>query len=112
MILTDRRSGLDRRAIARSKVSLDVEWENLSGRHSGTLSDVSEFGCFVLSSGDVNPGDTLKLFLPLGDGIKVQLLGEVKNNAFEIGFALQFIDFSEAQKRVLKKLIEKHRMEF
>jgi PilZ domain len=111
MIMTDRRSGLERRAIIRSQVSLDVEWENLSGRHIGTLSDISELGCFVLSSGDINEGDTLRLLLPLGDGMKVQLMGEVKNHAFEIGFALRFINLSAAQKIVLRDFIAKHRLD-
>jgi PilZ domain len=111
MIMTDRRSGLERRAIIRSKVSLDLEWENLSGRHLGTLSDISESGCFVLSSGDISEGDTLRLLLPLGDGMKVQLMGEVRNHVFEIGFALQFINLSVAQKIVLKDFIAKHRLD-
>lgn len=111
MIMTDRRSGLERRATVRKKVSLNVEWENLSGRHAGTLSDVSDYGCFVLSSGEISEGDTLKLFLPVGEGMKVQLLGEVKNHVFEIGFALGFVDLSEAQKKVLKGVIAKHRLD-
>lgn len=110
MAMTDRRSGVERRAIARNKVSFNVEWENLAGRHSGTLSDVSESGCFVLSSGEISEGDALKLFLPVGDGMKVQLLGEVKNHVFEIGFALRFVDLSDAQKRVLREFIAKHRL--
>ena len=57
-----------------------------SGRHRGTLSDISEVGCFVLSSGEVREGDRLNLLLPLGGGIKVQLSGEVRNQVFEIGF--------------------------
>ena len=108
MKMTDRRSGRERRAKVRNKVSLHVEWENAAGRHSGTLSDISEFGCFVLSSGEIGEGDALKLFLPLGDGMKVQLLGEVKNHVFEIGFALRFVDLTEAQKRVLTDLVDKH----
>lgn len=110
MTMTDRRSGRERRNIVRSKVSLNVEWENLSGRHSGILSDISEYGCFVLSSGEISEGDTLKLFLPLGDGMKVQILGEVKNHVFEIGFALRFVNLNGAQKSVLKEFIAKHRL--
>ncbi len=111
MTMTDRRSGFERRAIIRSKASLGVEWENLAGRYSGTLSDISECGCFVLSSGEVSEGDTLKLFLPLGEGMKVQILGEVKNHVFEIGFALRFIGLSEAQKKVLREFIAKNRLD-
>lgn len=110
MAMTDRRSGVERRAITRNKVSFTIEWENLSGRHTGTLSDVSEYGCFVIGSGEISEGDRLKLFLPVGDGMKVQLLGEVKNHVFEIGFALRFVELSDAQKRVLREFIAKHRL--
>ena len=107
--MADRRSGAERRAIGRSRLALDIEWENLSGRHAGTLSDISEYGCFVLSSGEFTEGETLKLFLPIGEGIKLEIVGEVRNKVFEIGFALRFMDLSEAQKRVLREFIAGHR---
>ncbi len=107
--MTDRRSGSERRATRRSLVSIDVEWENHSGRHTGLLSDISEFGCYVLSSGELAKGDKVKLLVPIGDGIKAELAGEVKNHVLEIGFALRFVNLSEAQKRVLRELIEQHK---
>jgi hypothetical protein len=105
MTIADRRSGAERRAVGRSKVTLDVEWENVSGRHSGTLSDINEYGCFVLSSGEFTEGETLKLFLPIGEGMKLEIAGKVKNKVFEIGFALRFVGLTEAQKRVLREFI-------
>ncbi|MEO7673382.1 MAG: PilZ domain-containing protein [Pyrinomonadaceae bacterium] len=105
----DRRSGLERRATVRKKVSQNIEWENAAGRYWGTLSDVSEQGCFVLSSGEISEGETLKLFLPVGGGMKMQVLGEVKNHVFEIGFALRFVELSEAQRSVLREFIAKNR---
>ncbi len=54
-------------------------------------------------------GETLKLFLPVGGGMKVQILGEVKNHVFEIGFALRFVELSEAQRSVLREFIAKNR---
>ena len=110
MTIADRRSGGERRVVDRSRVTVDVEWENVSGRHSGTLSDINEFGCFVLSSGEFTEGETLKLFLPIGEGMKLEIVGEVKNKVFEIGFALRFVGLSDVQKRVLREFIDGQRV--
>ena len=61
MSTIDRRSGEDRRSVKRRNITLDVEWEGAEGRRSGTLSDLSEAGCFVLTGGEVSEGDTIKL---------------------------------------------------
>ena len=106
MATLDRRSGVERRKHERQTVSIDVEWETSEDRHTGTVSDLSVAGCFVLSSGDVNPGEIVKLFLPLGDGMKVQVLGEVCNQAYEIGFALNFVETTGAQTDVIAGLME------
>ena len=108
MTLIDRRSGHDRRSIRRQNVSIDVEWEGAGGRQAGTLSDLSEAGCFVLSSGEVEPGDVIKLLVPLGEGMKVEIVGEVRNCLFEIGFALRFTKSSEAQNDVIMGLMTKY----
>jgi hypothetical protein len=104
--MSDRRSGAERRTSKRYSVNVDAEWEHSSGRHTGTVSDISENGCFVLSSGDVNDGDAVKLFLPMGDGMKVQFEGEIKNHVYEIGFAVKFINMSDAQRGVLANFLE------
>lgn len=109
MAITDRRSGQERRAIPRRSVTIDVEWETHAGRWPGTISDLSDAGCFVLSSGEVSTGDAIKVLVPLGEGMKVQLLGEVRNHVLEIGFALCFSGLTDAQKRVIAELMEKYR---
>lgn len=109
MAITDRRSGHERRAVRRNEVTVDVEWEGSNGRKTGTISDLSAAGCFVLCSGDVTAGDVITVYLPLGDGMKVQVVGEVRNNVHEIGFALKFIAPTEAQIHVIDGLMESHR---
>ncbi len=104
----DRRSGEDRRSDERKNVAIDVEWDGPDGRRNGTISDLSKAGCFLLSSGTVEPGETVSVLLPLGDGMKVQVLGEVRNRAAEIGFALRFIEPSEAQVDVIKSLMAEY----
>ena len=72
----------------------------------GSISDVGLDGCFVLSSGDVNDGDPVKIFVPLADGMKVEFTGRVANHVFEIGFGVKFDRLSEAQRELLVKLVQ------
>lgn len=106
MSILDRRSGRERRETERYSVNIDVEWEGSVGRKTGTISDISILGCFVLSSGEVDDSEVVKLFLPLTDGMKVQFLGEVINHVYEIGFAVRFVEISPAQQDFLEKLID------
>ena len=102
----DRRRGEERRVVERFDGNIDVEWEGLVGRKTGTISDMSPIGCFVLCSGEVEDGETIKIFFPLTDGRKIQLWGEVSNHVFEIGFAIKFIELSEAQREFLEVFVE------
>lgn len=63
-------------------------------------------GCFVLCSGEVEDGETIKIFFPLSDGRKIQLWGEVVNHVFEIGYAIRFIELSEAQEEFLEVFVD------
>ena len=106
MAISERRAGGDRRSVNRFNVSIEVEWEGLIGRKSGTISDISPVGCFLLSSGEVEDGENVKIFLPLTDGRKIQFWGEVSNHVFEIGFAVKFIELSDAQKEFLEVFVD------
>lgn len=106
MGIRDRRSGRERRDGKRHSVNIEIEWEGLIGRKSGIISDLSREGCFVLCSGDVEDGESIKIFLPLGDGMKVQFWSEVVNHVFEIGFAVRFVEMSEAQNDFLDKFLD------
>ena len=105
MAVSDRRSGYERRSSNRYPVELEVEWEGNSGRQPGTMSDVSLEGCFILSSGDTNDGDTVKIFVPLEDGMRVQFQGTVANHVYEIGFGVRFGALSAAQRDLLTQMV-------
>lgn len=105
-MIKDRRTGKDRRAVRRYEVSINVEWEGLIGRQQGAISDLSMYGCFVLCTGEVEDGETIKVFIPLADNMKVQFIGQVVNHVFEIGFGLKFFKLSDGQRELLKKLIK------
>ncbi|MCU0238140.1 MAG: PilZ domain-containing protein [Pyrinomonadaceae bacterium] len=110
-MIRDRRTGRDRRKSERFSVQIDIEWEGLVGKKQGTISDLSISGCFVLCSGEVEDGETIKIFFPLSDGRKIQLWGEVVNHVFEIGFAIRFIELSEAQEEFLEVFVDMLRVD-
>ncbi len=108
-MIKDRRSGNERRVVERLAVNIEIEWEGSNGRKQGTISDISRQGCFVLCSGEVEDGENVKVFLPLADGMKVQIWGAVVNHIYEIGFAVRFIELSDAQKDFLNKFVDRMR---
>lgn len=103
--IRDRRSGTERRASNRYAIELNIEWESSAGRFPGTVSDVSIDGCFVLSAGEINDGDAVKIFIPLADGMKVQFDARVANHVYEIGFGVKFEQLTAAQRDVLMKIV-------
>lgn len=107
MAIQDRRSGHERRSMSRYTVDIPVEWQAASSaRNTGSLSDISFDGCFVLTSGEVKNGDAVRLFIPFSDGMKVQFAGSVANHVFEIGFGVKFEPLSNAQKELLSGLLK------
>ncbi len=104
--MSERRKGEDRREDQRFSVNIDVEWEGFIGKRSGTISDISVSGCFVLSSGEVDDGDYVKIWFPLTNGQKIEFWGEVVNHVFEIGYGIQFIKLREAQKEFLELFVD------
>lgn len=108
--MTDRRSGNERRAEERFAVNIEIEWEGSAGRKKGTISDVSASGCFVLCSGEVDDGETVKILIPLADGMKVEFWGEVVNHVLEIGFGANFVALSTPQREFLERIIGSAKM--
>ncbi len=106
--LDRRKRGDDRRKVRRYAIDIDVEWENHDGRRPGTLSDISEDGCFILSEVDVTDAELVKIFIPLTDGMKVEFLGQVANFVYEIGFAVNFLRLSDSQREFLSNFVEVH----
>lgn len=104
----DRRKSDERRSTKRYAVHIEVEWENHDGRRTGTLSDISEQGCFVLTDVTVSDGELVKVFIPLSDGMKVEFMGQVANFVYEIGFAVHFLSLSESQKEFLTNFVSLH----
>ena len=105
MSTRDRRSGIERRRTNRYPVEVEVEWQDSVRRWPGSISDVSLNGCFVLSSGEVNDGDYVKIYVPLDDGAEAEFGGLVANHVLEIGFGLKFDQLSNDQRTVLATMV-------
>lgn len=107
-LATDRRSGDERRRKNRNRVAVDIEWETTFGRRTGTLSDINELGCFVLTGGFVENDESVRIHLPLDRDIEVELPGRVVNYVHEIGFACDFVDLTDSQRGFLNKFAGIH----
>jgi hypothetical protein len=106
MSVQDRRSGEERRTSSRYRVQVDVEWEATGRRSQGTLSDVGLNGCFVLCSGEVEDGESVRVFVPIAGGMRAEFRGRVTNHVIEIGFGLKFDELSPAQRDVLAAIVQ------
>ena len=104
----------ERRRARRFKVTLRARWEGQRAAREATVTDISEYGCFVLDDDLVEKRETVKLELELARGVSITLWGRVVYQAEEIGFALDFERFrNEEDRRRLQWLLraESHRGE-
>ena len=100
----------DRRSEKRVRVSADIEWATGGVLYHGRLGDLSSNGCFVLAAGDFADGEIVRLFFPMTDGAKLEVLSEVRNYVEDIGFAARFISISDTQREFIRSFAELHEM--
>lgn len=106
MTTSDRRRGPDRRRHTRLGLQLDVTWGDSLVRKPGLMSDLSPTGCFILSSGDVEDGDQVRIDIPLNTGGTLSLWGEIANHVRDIGFGVRFVALTDAQRDYLERFID------
>ncbi|PWT95613.1 MAG: hypothetical protein C5B55_01075 [Blastocatellia bacterium] len=93
----------ERRSAPRVRVNLPARWEGVLMRISGSISDLSRTGCFVLTGGEVEVRELIWLEISLPDQEPIQVWAEVVDTAYEIGFAVRFNSCSdEDQERLLR----------
>jgi len=94
----------ERRAAERLRIDLDARWEGLRTEGRGAICDLSSLGCFVLTSGEVRPGELIRLEInaPLE---RASLWGQVVYAVAEIGFAIRFA-FGSDDQNILDELIK------
>jgi hypothetical protein len=100
----------ERRSEQRVCVAADIEWSAAGDVNPGRLGDLSSNGCFVLTSGEFADGEIVRLFFPMSDGTKLEILSEIRNYVEDIGFAARFITLSDSQREFIRSFAELHQM--
>jgi len=83
-----------------------ARWEGVLSRESGTVTDLSRSGCFVLTGGKVEMKELVWLEINLTDQQIVTFWAEVVDAASEIGFALKFNSSSPEDEGALARFLE------
>src|SRR5258708_37794278 len=96
----------ERRAAERLGIDLNARWEALRTQGRGAVSDLSSLGCFFLTSGEVEPGELIRLEINFPQKT-MSLWGQVIYAVAEIGFATRFAFGDEDERLLLEKLIKK-----
>jgi PilZ domain len=89
----------ERRRAKRYKVNLQARWEGSRAARDATVTDLSEYGCFVLTDDLVEKRETVRLEIELPRVGRITLWGWVVYQAEEIGFALNFQRFGDEDDR-------------
>jgi hypothetical protein len=95
----------ERRAAERLRIDLNAGWEALRTEGRGAVCDLSSLGCFVLTGAEVRPGELIRLDLHFPRET-ASLWGQVVYGVAEMGFALRFVFGGEADRNLLRKLID------
>ena len=97
----------ERRSAPRVRVKLPARWEGVLARETGTVTDLSRSGCFVLTGGNVEPKELVSIEIQLTDQQKVNFWAEVVDQASDIGFALKFNSSSPEDEAALAEFLQK-----
>jgi len=74
-------------------------------QQEATITDLSKTGCFVLTGGDVEPKELVRLEIEVPEGEPLVLWAEVVDSAFEIGFAVRFTSMTDDDELRLSRFI-------
>jgi hypothetical protein len=95
----------ERRSQERLDVSLDAVWDG-HGSRPARITDLSEAGCFVDTTGEACIGEQLTFRVQLPEGNWLELCGEVAHHMRPVGFGLRFVELSDEQREQLLSFIE------
>lgn len=98
----------ERRKAPRLKVDFPVRWEGVLTQQVGTVTSISESGCFVLTAGQVQEKELIRLEIDFPDAGAVCFWSEVVDEAYEIGFAVRFTSASDEDMAILQSIIKNH----
>src|SRR5882757_7550244 len=95
----------DRRDSKRFSADVKARWHGLLATREGNISDISTSGCFILTGGEVSPGELVSLEIDLPGLLRLQLWGKVVYHIADMGFAVRFKDLSITDTTLLGRLI-------
>jgi len=95
----------ERRSAERVHVNLPARWEGLMAEGRGSICDLSPTGCFVLTGGEINSGQLVRLEVHFRNEIKF-VWGHVVYAVPEMGFALRLVFANNNEKHALQREIE------
>ena len=90
----------ERRKAPRLEVSFPVRWEGVLAQEVGTVTSISESGCFILTGGEVQQKELIRLEIDFPSG-PACFWSEVVDEAYEIGFAVRFTSAGDDDMAVL-----------
>ena len=95
----------DRRIDERMSTNLAARWDGQSGSHEARIADLSLGGCFVNTTGRVEPGEVVSFSIRLPSGEWLPLRGEVVSYQQGIGFGLLFSFLTDEEEQALRELV-------
>ncbi|GEM_PF-5499907 len=94
-----------KRQSPRVPVNIEVEWQGLFGKQKGTITEMSQLGCFILCSGEVIDGETIRATISTLPNGNVDLTGEVVHHQHDIGFGIRFSGLNAKGKSFLREYV-------
>jgi hypothetical protein len=94
----------ERRRARRIKVNLSARWEGVLTQQQAQVTDLSITGCFLLSGGQVEAKELVRLEIELPDG-PIYFWAEVVDAAYEIGFAVRFTAIEDVDEKRLTEFV-------
>lgn len=96
----------ERRKSERFRGNLAARWEGILASQRGTLVDISETGCFILTPDDVQQQELVRLEIEAPTGRAIYLWGEVVYKMPEMGFAVRFTGADPTEAEMLRLLLD------
>jgi hypothetical protein len=95
----------ERRRAPRVNVNLPARWEGVLTQQEASVTSLSKSGCFLLTGGEVEPKELIRLEIQMPDGEYIYFWGEVVDAANEIGFALRFTSWTDEDEDKLGRFL-------
>ena len=95
----------ERRKAQRLQVDFPVRWEGVLTQQVGTVSSISESGCFILTGGQVQQKELIRLEIDFPSGAAC-FWSEVVDEAYEIGFAVRFTSADDEDMALLHRTLK------